>query len=559
MSKKSWTIALLALTALALLLRLHGLTRESLFMDEVRQASYHQLSWGEMVPAAATQQQPPLDYWVGKAVAAVVPGDLGARLPAALFGTLAVLLLTVLARTLAPAPVALLTGLLAALLPFNLYFSQDARPYAIAICLFTALLLCLRWLLARPGAPWLPLAATGAVAFAYLLSRGLSPLVSTAVCAACCLLLALPAWRRRQEEARRLLLAAGVMAAAGAAFLPFFRVLLESSRRYVPGSEAGAGAMLAQGAREFTLVPLWRAFIAQADPAGLLLLPFLLAVPLLLWVSPARRRDPWFLLLALTALAAPLAELFAFHATSGLPWRPPYPVYLLPCALLLCAAVWGEGWERLSRPGTPRLLRGLGMALLAVILAAAAWGAAAFKAAPPRKEDWRGLAAHLARTAGPGQVILMDALADPGGWEPGFYGFPRYYRGKSPLVEVKQVPGLASQMATLPQEPVLVLFSYRNYRLHPGSPYPLIPRSSFPRYAELPDLDLSALRGAPGISVTEFPAFIVARLSRPEGNLARDTLALLEAVLERLSGTAFEPVTGDLRTAEEALRPMKPR
>lgn len=53
------------ITFLALLVRLHNLDHESLFMDEIHQVSYYKGTISEITNGAIGMQQPPLDSWVG--------------------------------------------------------------------------------------------------------------------------------------------------------------------------------------------------------------------------------------------------------------------------------------------------------------------------------------------------------------------------------------------------------------------------------------------------------------------------------------------------------------
>ena len=89
-------ISIILLIGLSLILRIHHLDHESLWMDEIRQTSYYANSLTEIIDKAASQSQPPLDYWIGHFVNFLSNGDFAVRLPAALFGTGSVLLLVLL-------------------------------------------------------------------------------------------------------------------------------------------------------------------------------------------------------------------------------------------------------------------------------------------------------------------------------------------------------------------------------------------------------------------------------------------------------------------------------
>ena len=105
-------------------------------MNEIRQTSYYTNALAELIDNAASQRQPPLDYWIGYFVHFISSSDFTVRLPAALFGTGSVFLLVMLISQISSWPVACAFGIMFAFLPFNLYYSQEARPYAIAVFLF---------------------------------------------------------------------------------------------------------------------------------------------------------------------------------------------------------------------------------------------------------------------------------------------------------------------------------------------------------------------------------------------------------------------------------------
>ena len=117
--KAPFWISLALLFLLASTLRLHHLDHESLWMDELRQVSYYPLSFQEIVRAAANQQQPPLDYWIGHVVHFFSYTDFSVRLPSALFGAGAVIILAFLVTKICSWPVGIATGLIAIVLYFR--------------------------------------------------------------------------------------------------------------------------------------------------------------------------------------------------------------------------------------------------------------------------------------------------------------------------------------------------------------------------------------------------------------------------------------------------------
>lgn len=332
--RKTFLFGLIALTSISLALRLHDLDAESLFMDEARQISYYALSLRDIITYAATQVQPPLDYWIGHAVFLIDRSVFAARLPAALFGVGSVGLLAILLSRYCSWQVSLLTGLLMAILPFHLYFSQEARPYSIVMFLLLVVLwqldnfmrdssLRARHLLALPGACVL-----------FLYSSGLSPLMVIvalfSVLGAPVLVSLVRPGRLAPERRKRSLAAMGTICIAIGLYLPIFFILVQTSRRYAPHLSKADPAIYLTHLLNFSFFPLWRAYVTQLEPIGLLLLPFVLAAIVL---AIKRRGEPGFFLPKIVAATLPCAavlHLFAYGANTESPFRPPYPMYILP-------------------------------------------------------------------------------------------------------------------------------------------------------------------------------------------------------------------------------------
>ncbi|MCZ6655633.1 MAG: glycosyltransferase family 39 protein [Planctomycetota bacterium] len=139
-------LLVLPIIALALFVRLSTLDAASLWCDEIGQVtSYYFDSYKDVMYWAARWQPPPLDYWVGWSVYKFAQGEFAARLPAAIFGTLTVLIAYLLARRMVGRGAALLIALGLATSPHMIHYSQEARPYA----MFWFTLLLSVWLLAR--------------------------------------------------------------------------------------------------------------------------------------------------------------------------------------------------------------------------------------------------------------------------------------------------------------------------------------------------------------------------------------------------------------------------
>jgi mannosyltransferase len=122
-----------ALTALAFLLRLHRLSAQSLWIDEVlmiqRASLGEPFRWSDWL----VNPQGPLPalilrWWTS----AFGTTEAALRFPSVIFGTATVPMIYALARRLAPAA-ALPAAILAAVSPFLIWYSQETRHYALAI------------------------------------------------------------------------------------------------------------------------------------------------------------------------------------------------------------------------------------------------------------------------------------------------------------------------------------------------------------------------------------------------------------------------------------------
>ncbi|GAB4542492.1 MAG: glycosyltransferase family 39 protein [Anaerolineae bacterium] len=133
----------LALTLLAFAIRLHNLTYHSLWFDEAMSVHWARSSVPRILEVSMNlveDRLPPLYYlslhywrlWVGD-------GEVAVRLPSVLLGTLLIPLIYRLAADLLAGSygrrVALLAAALAALNPFLVWYSQEARMYAQAVLL----------------------------------------------------------------------------------------------------------------------------------------------------------------------------------------------------------------------------------------------------------------------------------------------------------------------------------------------------------------------------------------------------------------------------------------
>jgi mannosyltransferase len=129
-----WGIAVAGVAGLALWLRVHTLTLQSLWFDEVLTAIGAQnLAWVLYTPQIFGH--PPLQYLVGWAVGGSAADEWWLRLPSLVAGVATVVALAGLGRRLLGPATGLMAALALSLSPFHVEISQLARPYALFLLL----------------------------------------------------------------------------------------------------------------------------------------------------------------------------------------------------------------------------------------------------------------------------------------------------------------------------------------------------------------------------------------------------------------------------------------
>jgi 4-amino-4-deoxy-L-arabinose transferase-like glycosyltransferase len=133
-------------------LRLFNLGGESVWFDEAGTAWMSRLDFANVFSAVKTYDvHPPLWYMIDWLMAHTLgSSEWSLRLPSVVFGSIAVFLLWQIARRVGFDPrTAFVAGILAAIMPGTLYYSQEARMYALFLCaVMGAILAALdeRWL-----------------------------------------------------------------------------------------------------------------------------------------------------------------------------------------------------------------------------------------------------------------------------------------------------------------------------------------------------------------------------------------------------------------------------
>lgn len=412
--RQPYLLALMGVCLAGFALRVYVLDGQSLWYDEGVTATVAARGFVALTHWTAGDIQPPLYYYVVAGWGGLSGwSEWSLRFPSAFFGTLTIPLLAVTARRLtARRAAALLAALFAALHPLLLYYSQEARMYAMLVAVGVLVgYLALRAIdveQRQPNPAWLGYVLFGVVAvythyFAFFLLLGVS------------LAAALVLAGRREARGVVWLLLSNV--AILVLYLPWLNVMwqqLGGDRSYWTGAlklhEAvqnvaisfTSGETVVEGTARWLL--LLYATVTTAAVVGL-------------WRAPAAGRRT--LLVALCWLLVPLLAILAL-ATAVPKFNARYAMVALPGLLL----VWSGGLAMLRMPSR-RVLASL--LLLGFAFALVNW----YFHPNFAKDDWRGLTAWLrARLAPDEVVVLVSGHAWPV-WE--------YY---APDIPVVQLPAL---------------------------------------------------------------------------------------------------------------------
>ena len=317
---RAWHLALAAAAALALGLRVHTLTAQSLWFDEVLTAVGAQ-SFAWVLYSAQIFGHPPLQYLIGWAVGGAQATEGWLRGPFVAAGVAGVVATGYLGRRLCGASTGLLAAALLAISPFHVELSQLARPYAFLVLAVTlSWLLLFRALERGSAADWACFSAIAALAMYTHYSAGFVLLAEALVTAT---------WigRRRGENGLRAVLSFAGIAVLFAPWVPVLVQLVTGPRGSGPGSTPAfrdlfTGALIPQfigsgwgGAvvGALILLGLWR---LRGRPEIALAVISSLALPLLLW--PAHGKH--FLAGRHFAFVLPLLALVVAHGLVTTAW-----------------------------------------------------------------------------------------------------------------------------------------------------------------------------------------------------------------------------------------------
>lgn len=222
-------LLLVVVLGVAALVRFQGLGRTSLWYDEAVSWSQSRGSLAELLSSVATDNYPPLHNMVlWLAMPLFGDGEAALRLPSAVFGLLAVLLMYLLGKMICDRWAGLLAAALLALSPFHIWYSTEARMYALLATTGLAFLLAVLSVLRKPGGTALLVLALSGTLFLYSHIYALPGFASVGLVCAC--FATGDFFRRERLRTSNAFLACAAMSVSALAFLPWLLILAGRAR-----------------------------------------------------------------------------------------------------------------------------------------------------------------------------------------------------------------------------------------------------------------------------------------------------------------------------------------
>ena len=446
----TWAVVFVLLVAT--ILRFYHLTAQSFWADEGNSISLAQRSLVLVTRGAAYDIHPPLYYYLLWGWIRIFgDGEFAARALSAVLGVALVYVTWLLGCCLGDRRVGLVAGFLAALSPYQVYYSQEARMYILAALLGALSVYFFVWLLENAGhgrragfllpASWVLVTAGGLYTH---YSFPVIVLLENVVFA----LWLVQTWQRGRVW-QRLMSWAGLQLAVLALYAPWLPIAYRQVANWPALSPAYGPAFIAGEA--LRLLSLGRTM----EPGGItnwLLAGF--AVLFLLGLFPSekdkggkRASSDSLLAILLPALytVTPALMMIVLSLAGRPAYRPKFFLVASPAFCIMLARGTLALWKLRAR-----WLR-VGWAVVAVTFV----GAASLVSLhnyyfDPRysRDDYRGIVHTISALERPGDAILLNA---PNQWEVVHY----YYRGDAPLYPLARRRPLDPEQTTSELEEIL--------------------------------------------------------------------------------------------------------
>ncbi|HYI16465.1 MAG TPA: glycosyltransferase family 39 protein [Thermomicrobiales bacterium] len=420
---------LVAIVVAGAFLRLTALNRQSLWFDEVDVVVRAQQPLGTVLRTFVAEGENGPLYNILLALWVRIAGvsEIAVRFPSAVAGTLSIPLIYLLGRRLAGSSVGLLAAGLLAISPYHVWYSQEAKMYALVVLLALASSACLVEALERNHRLWW--AAYAVVTTLLFYTHVATVLVFVAQ--SLYVVLTRRTWRGRER---------GWIAAAAVLTLPYLPIAIWAMRVVGGGVQTWQpDVSLWEAARIFGIKFAVNRADSVIETRGALLYAALAVAGAIMLATQRRRERWWLLLVALSAV--PVVGLFLVSLRQSV-FSDRYAIVTLPAYLLLVAAAVAL----LSRH---RLLWPLG-ALSIFLLLAFAWGPLrdVNRSTAAEKEDWRSAYAWVAERGQPHDVLLLH---------PGYMITTYdYYLQREPRLEQFPVVTIPSFSVKWLDEPLMV-------------------------------------------------------------------------------------------------------
>jgi len=382
-------LVLIAIVAIAAFIRFRSLGTDSLWRDEAASWIQSRGSFAAILGATARDNYPPLHNLIlGMTMHGLGDGEWALRLPSAIFGVLNVIALYWVGTLICGRIAGIFAALLLALSPFHIWYSQEARMYALLALAATLFAGTALWTYRRATAPRLAACALSAIALIYTHLYGAFTWI--AIAAAIAVVVA----RAPTPNGLRLRAWLTLQAGVAACFLPWAVILARRA-----GVVHLAGFWIPVPTPAIVVEELTKLASGHA-----LLVLFALAVVV---AAPWPRRGSGsgnengalyaadFLVVG-TWLFAPVVIGIAISTLTTPIFYSRYVIGSLPAAALLA----GIACQRLmrNRPSTVAVAAGVGaLALMSLIYGA-----------PPPREDWRSASRFIGGRLGARTCVLVD-------------------------------------------------------------------------------------------------------------------------------------------------------
>jgi mannosyltransferase len=432
---------LLLILALAAGLRLYGLTEESLWLDEGFTARRAHYTAGELVNEFSHDTQTALYYFAINGWCRLFgTSEFALRFPSVLLGILTVFGTYLLARELFSSTAGLFSALVMAINPFAIFYSQEARPYALFLAASVfAVYFALRVFRSPDRGPAIGLVLSTAIT---LCVHPLGMMLLPVLTAMWLMYSRLPGFESARHHPWKIL---GLGVAAFLLYLPQVVLMWRTMINKTHGNSPMTSWIPIPTLTVFR-DSLYQFFMTRE--AALIALSIVIAV--LVWRIRKDRSDwPGLSLQALIVVGFMIGPYVISHVLS--------PVYVHRYVIpALTACVIALGWA-LSKLRIP--WRVAAMVVFIALSTRALYGYYAGR----DKEDWREAAAFVAENARPGDMVVLHPrwLKDAFGY---YFRPPAGVEVTYPLVE-DEIPSSVDSAAHLW---LVQCDGYRSTRLFPA-------------------------------------------------------------------------------------------